>query len=86
MFNTFAGAGARAFVGHWNSETRAGLFRVIIEGQVPDLGPGYCLKHLVRSLAYVFALDEPVLRRVVRHVRSHRRRHPDSQKLQVQAE
>ena len=57
MFNTFAGAVALAFAGHWNSETRAGLFRVI-EGQIPELCSGYFLKHMVRSLAYVFALDE----------------------------
>ena len=57
MFNTFAGAVALAFHGHWNFETRAGLFRDI-EGKIPELCSGYFLTHMVRSLSYVFSLDE----------------------------
>ena len=57
MCKTVTNAIARAFAGPWNSKTRADLFRVI-EGQIQDLCSGYYLKHMVRSLAYVFALDE----------------------------
>ena len=57
MFNTFASDVALAFAGHWDSETRADLFRVIA-GQIPELCSEYYFRHMVRSLAYVFALDE----------------------------
>ena len=56
MFNAVADVVAVVFADRWKSETRADLIRDI-DGQIPDLA-GYYIKHMVRSLAYVFSLDE----------------------------
>ena len=57
MFMSVVAKIAIAFGGQWDYETRDSLVSGI-EHKIPDLDTGYLLKHMIRSLSYVFGLAE----------------------------